>query len=330
LIGIAGVKIIVLQNHRSRNRGEPLRRLSFITACIILLSAFGCSGVKMAAPPTATLRGVPHPFRNGQIVDLNTGKAISLGDLIHQISSNDLVFLGEDHDNPDHHLIEVQILQALADASVRFTLGMEFFQKKQQTALNRYLERELSEDEFLKETAWEENWGFDYHLYRPLLLFARQNAIRVIALNAPPEIVMKVGAHGLKALDTKERSQVAQDIDLTNGIYRTLIKAAYDRHPKDELKSFEYFYEAQCVWDETMAENLAGYLKRRDEKVIVFSGNGHVQYKFGIPDRTLRRHPVPAATIVLLPLRESTALEKGMADYVWLTAECFHQSMRLH
>jgi aminopeptidase N len=284
----------------------------------------------MAAPPAATLPGVPNHFQTGQIVDLNAGKAISFEQLIHQISSKELVFVGEEHGNPDHHLIEIQILQALADASVRFTLAMEFFQAKQQATVNRYLERQLTEDQFLKEVDWKRNWGFDYHLYRSLLLFAREHGIRVIALNAPLEIVMEVGRHGLKALNAEERSQIAQDIDLTNEAYRTLVKAAYDRHPKDQLKSFDYFYEAQCVWDDTMAENLTDYLKTGDEKVIVFSGNGHVQYKFGIPDRTLRRHRVPAATIVLLPLGESTALEKGMADYVWLTAECFYQSMRLH
>jgi uncharacterized iron-regulated protein len=307
-----------------------LRHLSFIISCVILLSALGCSGLKTAAPPTAILPGLPDHFRKDQIIDLNAGKAVSFGELIHQISTKDLVFVGEDHDNPDHHLIEVQILQALADASVRFTLGMEFFQKKQQTALNRYLERELSEHEFLKEAAWEENWGFDYHLYRPLLLFAREHGIRILALNAPLEIVMEVGRHGLKALSADERSQVAREIDLTNDAYRTRVEAAYAWHPKDQLKSFDYFYEAQCAWDETMAENVADYLRQKDEKVIVFSGNGHVEYKFGIPDRTLRRHPVPAATIVLLPLSHNTLLEKGMADYVWLTGAGFHRNMPLH
>jgi uncharacterized iron-regulated protein len=284
----------------------------------------------MAAPPTATLPGLPDHFRKDQIIDLNAGKAISFGELIHRISSKDLVFVGEEHDNPDHHLIEIQIIQALADASVRFTLGMEFFQAKQQPALNRYLEREVTEDQFLKEADWKRNWGFDYHLYRPLLLFARQHGIRILALDAPPEIVMEVGRHGLKALNNEERSQIAQDIDLTNEAYRTRIKAIYERHPKDELKSFEYFYEAQCVWDETMAENLANHLRKRDGKMIVFSGNGHILHKFGIPDRTLRRYPVPAATIVLLPLSRHTVLEKGMADYVWLTGESFNRSMQFH
>jgi aminopeptidase N len=284
----------------------------------------------MAASPVAMLPGVSHHFRTGQIIDLNAGKAISFEQLIHQMSSKELVFVGEEHANPDHHLIEIQILQALADASVRFTLAMEFFQKKQQASVNRYLQRQLTEDQFLKEADWKRNWGFDYHLYRPLLLFAREHGIRVLALNAPLEIVMEVGRHGLKALNAEERSQIAQDVDLTNEAYRARIEAAYDRHPKDEVKSFDYFYEAQCVWDDTMAENLTDYLKTGDKKVIVFSGNGHVQYKFGIPDRTLRRHPVPAATIVLLPLEESSTIEKGMADYVWLTTECFYQSMRAH
>jgi uncharacterized iron-regulated protein len=164
----------------------------------------------MAASPVAMLPGVSHHFRTGQIVDLNAGKAISFEQLIHQMSSKELVFVGEEHANPDHHLIEIQILQALADASVRFTLAMEFFQKKQQASVNRYLQRQLTEDQFLKEADWKRNWGFDYHLYRPLLLFAREHGIRVLALNAPLEIVMEVGRHGLKALNAEERSQIAQ------------------------------------------------------------------------------------------------------------------------
>jgi uncharacterized iron-regulated protein len=306
-----------------------LRRLLIFT-WIIFLSALGCSGMRMAAPPTATLPGLPEHFRKDQIVDLSTGKAISFGELIQQVSSKDLVFVGEEHDNPDHHLIEIQILQALAQGSGRLTLGMEFFQAKAQAALDRYLERKLTEEEFLKEVDWNRSWGFDYHLYRPLLLFARRNGIRIVALNAPPEIVMEVGRHGLKALGPEERRQIAQDVDLSNEAYRTRIKAAYAQHPKDELKSFDYFYEAQCVWDDTMAENMANDLRQKDGKAIVFSGNGHVLHKFGIPDRTVRRHPVPAATIVLLPLTRNMVLEKGMADYVWLTAEFFHQAMRLH
>jgi aminopeptidase N len=188
----------------------------------------------------------------------------------------------------------------------------------------RHLEKELTEEDFLEKADWERNWGFDYHLYRPLLLFARQHGTRILALNAPVEIVMEVGRDGLKALNVEERSQIAQDIDLTNKAYRGRIKATYEWHPKDELKSFEDFYEAQCVWDETMTEKLADYLRQNQEKVIVFSGNGHIQYRFGIPDRTLRRYPVPAATIVLLPLSQNTVLEKEMADYVWLTGDSFY------
>ncbi len=305
-----------------------MRRQALLFLWLILLSTYGCYGMKVSAPPAATLFGAPDHFRTGQIVDLDSGKALSFEELIRRIASKDLVFIGEVHDNPDHHLIQVQILQALLETSVRFTIGMEFFQVKQQATLDRYLQRELNEEEFLKEADWQGNWGFDYHLYRPLLLLARQHGIRVIALNAPPGIVRKVAREGLRALDGEESSQIAQEIDLKNEAHRNQVKAVYERHPKEVLKSFDHFFEAQAVWDETMAEKLAEHLRLTGDKVIVFSGNGHIDHKFGIPDRTLRRHPASAATIMLLPLGRDTVLEKGMADYIWLTAEFFHRSMR--
>ena len=294
-----------------------------------LLMAMGCSGIRMVAHPNATLPGSSGHFRKGQILDLRAGKAISFQELIIQISSKDLLFVGEVHDNPEHHLIQLQILQALVDASVPLTLGMEFFQEKQQDSLDRYLEREVGEEEFLKEVSWQQDWGFDYHLYRPLILFARQNGFRVLALNAPHEIVKKVARQGLIALDSHERSQIAQDIDLTHEAHRAYARAAYDQHAHGDLKNFESFYEAQCVWDETMADNLASYLKGRKEPVVVFTGNGHIAYRFGVPDRTLWRHPVSIATMLLMPLSKDIFLEKEIADYLWFTSDCPHKGITL-
>jgi uncharacterized iron-regulated protein len=282
----------------------------------------------MTSPAIATLPGISHHFLKGQIVDLESDKAISFEELICRFASIDLLFVGEIHDNPEHHLLQIQILQALADTSFPITLGVEFFQENQQDTLDRYLTWEFAEEEFLRELNWKREWGFDYHLYRPLILFARQNGIRILALNAPREIVRKVAREGLKTLDPEERSQIALDIDLANEAHRAYVKDAYAEHSHGDLRDFELFYEAQCVWDETMAENLAEHSWGSRELVVVFAGNGHIAYKFGIPDRTARRRPVSVATILLLPLSETTVLEKAIADYVWLTSDCRNKGER--
>ena len=70
-----------------------------------------------------------------------------------------------------------------------------------------------------------------------------------------------------------------------------------------------------------MAENIARYLADNKGKMVVFTGNGHITDKYGIPDRVLRRLHVSLATIVLYPLTDRTIISEKMADYIWLTSD---------
>ena len=267
----------------------------------------------------ATIPSSSEQFKIGQILNLKTGTALSFDQLIDQISSKDLIFIGEVHDNPEHHLIQVQILQALLECCSPISIAMEFFERPQQASFDRYLEGKLSEEEFLKEVRWEERWGFDYAFYRPLIRIAKQHGAEVVAINAPSKVVGKVARRGLESLDESERTEIAEEIDLSNEAHRTYVREAYEQPAHKDLK-FDYFYEAQCVWEDTMAESLAEYLKGHEKKLIVFAGNGHIIKKFGIPNRTIERVPVSMVTIMPYPLSEGVTIEQEIADYVWLTA----------
>ena len=61
--------------------------------------------------------------------------------------------------------------------------------------------------------------------------------------------------------------------------------------------------------------------------MVVFTGNGHIVNKFGIPDRVKRRTDIPMATIAVYPLTEQLNIDREMADYLWLTGSC---SSRTH
>lgn len=284
--------------------------------------------MKRPGAPLATLSGVPGHFGIGQILDLGTGTRISFDDLIDRLASRDLIFVGEIHDNPEHHLVQVQILQALAQRSTALTLAMEFFQRPAQEVLDRYVRGEMKESEFLDAADWKGNWGYDFHFYRPLLQIAREKGIRVLAMNAPASIVRKVAREGLRGLTEEERRRVPSDVDLGNKAHREYLFKAYTEHATPDLKRFEDFYEAQCVWDETMAESLSAHLKEKGGRLVVFAGNGHIIHKFGIPDRTVRRFPVSMATVLPYPLDGGAELERSVADFVWLTASYPHRFTR--
>ena len=277
--------------------------------------------MKPQMPPIASIEGGSRHFGIGRIVQIDKGESVSFDQMIDDLTSSSLIFIGENHDNPEHHLIQVQILQALLNRGENPALAMEFFQEPQQKYLDRYIKGKDDEGAFLKNIEWSKNWGFDYHFYRALMLLAKKEGLRVLAINAPNSIIRKVARYGLESLDLAERSQLAETIDLSIDSHRSFLQEIYEEHSHQDLQNFEYFYQAQCAWEDTMAENISHYLKKMGQKVVVFAGNGHIMDMFGIPDRTRSRVKVSSVTVIPLPVKGPLKLKKGSADYVWLTGD---------
>jgi uncharacterized iron-regulated protein len=306
------------------------RCLRTLFVFLSLLASGGCSVKRPLMPAMATIQGIPGRFDLDQVVETSTGEVLSFEQLMDLSGEKDLVFVGEVHDNPDHHLIEVQILQALLARHGPLTVAMEFFQKPQQSILDEYMKGAIDEKQFLEKVNWRETWGFDYHFYRPLLLAVKAAGGRILAINAPREIIRKVARSGLDSLPQNERAQLATRIDLTDKQHREYLLQIYRQHTHQDLKNFEYFYQAQCAWEDTMAESIANELKMHKREVIAFTGNGHITQKFGIPDRVQSRIPVSLATIGLLPLDGPTEVEPASADFVWLTLSCSGTPLMVH
>ena len=296
-----------------------------ITVFLMIFQA--CAPKKHVMPPLATVEGIQRHFSQGRIIDLETGEAIDFTDLINKLKPVDVIFVGEVHNNPEHHLIQVQLLQALmARYAPPLAVAMEFFDTTRQPVLDQFMSGDLDETAFLEQVDWKNSWRFPYHLYRPILWVSHDKGTALLGINAPNAVVKKVARSGLEGLTPEERNQVARDIDLDNKAHREYLCSIFKQHPfkknpKHSVENFDHFYQAQCVWDETMAETIAEYMKAHGGKMVVFTGNGHIMNKFGIPDRVLRRVDVKTATIVLYPLTERTTINKRLADYVWLTSD---------
>ncbi|MCF8106008.1 MAG: ChaN family lipoprotein [Desulfohalobiaceae bacterium] len=296
----------------------------FFLAGFLGLAVTGCTQkahppIHPVAPATAKIKGSPAEFRPGRIIDLASGQAIAFSDLINRLQAKDLVFIGEVHDHAEHHLIQVQILQRLLNDRPRSAVGIEFLPHTAQPAVDRYLDREITESAFLEQAGWKDNWGFPFHLYRPIFHLIREQGQALSALNAPHEVVRKVARKGLSGLKAKERRLLAKSINLDNEQHRAYVREAFENQAHGQLKNFGYFYQAQCAWEETMAEIIAACRQPQAAKMVVLSGNGHIIYKFGIPDRVQRRVETDLATLLLKPLNDSLIIDPKEADFVWLT-----------
>ena len=86
-----------------------------IIGFVTILSIDGCSSMRPSAQNSIRIKGSSSQFTEGQIVDTKSARTISFDELIENLGSKNLIFIGEVHDNPEHHLIQVQILQALIE-----------------------------------------------------------------------------------------------------------------------------------------------------------------------------------------------------------------------
>ncbi len=249
---------------------------------------------------------VPYPPEReptvGDILHLPTGYYVDQQTLFEQASRTQVIFVGETHDNPASHRLQLEILRELQRRNPgRVSLAMEMFSPPQQPILERWNAGELSEKEFLKEVDWFKNWRMNFALYRDLLTFCRDARIPVIALNAEKNFQRKVGMTPFSELSEEERLQLPEMADDPYQMAAT--KAFYSGHQMGQAAA-DGFQRVQNLWDETMAENLAEYLQSeagQEHQVVVVAGGNHVRYGYGIPRRMFRRVP---ASYLLVGSRE--------------------------
>jgi uncharacterized iron-regulated protein len=244
-------------------------------------------------------------------------KAIALGELrnIEQIIPNladkRVVFVGETHDRYDHHLNQLSIIKGLHERVPELVIAMEFFQQPYQEHLDAFVAGEIDEAQLLHRTEYFRRWGYDYRHYRPILQYARENGIPLLALNVPQEVTRRISEVGLAGLSDEERAWVPADIAPVEGEYRERLREIFEMHPMTPTGDFDRFLEVQLVWDEGMADRAARYLEERPEgHMVVLAGMGHLAYGSGIPQRLTRRVPVSTA-IVLHAAREDVSPEIG-------------------
>jgi len=306
---------------------KPRFQLAFVFLFALFLLV-GCVKRPPAPPWVSRIQALAPPIGPEEIFKLPEGETISFAELMEDLDSVKAIFVGEVHDQSEHHQIQLKILQGLLDGGREVVLGMEMFQRFQQPILDRWTQGLFTEDEFLHEIQWETTWGVDYNLYQGILNAAKAHHLKVLALNVQREMVRKVAEKGIDRLSSEDKEKLPQ-MDLSNEQHRSYIASIYGGHHGGEAKNFENFYQAQVLWDESMAETLSEFLNSPEglgKTALVLAGNGHVVFGFGIPQRFYRRIPLFYKTIVLKPW------EKGLngdltffetvsppANFLWVT-----------
>lgn len=246
------------------------------------------------------------PF-NQQLTLAEVITAPTTSEILNLVKQDDLdvIYLGENHDSFTVHQQQLEIITQLQDAvnsEREIAIALEMFQRPFQSVLNRYLLRTISETQLREQTEYDTRWGFSWEFYAPILRFAQEQQIPLIALNTPAKITQKVAESGINSLEGSDFRYIPPltEIELDNAEYRQILEDIYQQHVQQgqgDSKDADNFFAAQVLWDETMAEMIAAYHRNHQQSlIVVLVGKAHVMYDYAISDRVARRINHPSFT----------------------------------
>lgn len=215
-----------------------------------------------------------------KIYDTRTKQITGIDKIVADMSDADVLFFGEEHNDSAGHYLENKIFRALHAAyGDKVILSMEMFERDNQTALNDYLQGFIDEARLAKDARLWNN----YKDYRPMVEYAKQNHIPVIAANAPRRYVNLVSRRGMKSLDSlsKDAKKFLPPLpyDTLSGRYREKFVEIMKGGPGGDNPNVYY---SQSLWDAGMSYSIYKFLKEnKHKKVFHCVGGFHTEEKLG-------------------------------------------------
>jgi uncharacterized iron-regulated protein len=260
-----------------------------------------------------------------------SGKRVSFAEVLNAAKQADVVLIGETHDDPVAHQVELLVLASLHKLCP-CALSMEMFESDVQDVVDEYMAGLIEEDDFMKDTRPWVNYVQDY---RMLVEFAKDVQIPVIAANIPRRYVRAVGRRGPSltqsswpsspfdwlpklSMPSPSASYMKHVLGLVDMQMPTAHGCPYSKKP-NELAS------AVILWDSAMAHSIAKQLSAHPERsVLHVCGSFHVEHYLGILEMLSHyRESTHAIVIAVYPEDDCHEFDQerhgGAADFVVLT-----------
>jgi uncharacterized iron-regulated protein len=274
--------------------------------------------------PTLTPPGLALPLSKSPVIVT----PINRNNLIQELAKAKIIYLGETHNQIQDHQVQLQIIKLLYQQNPKIVIALEMFQRPYQDVLDQYLQGKITESQLIEQTQYHQRWGFPWENYAEIMRFAQKNNLPLLAINTPTEVTRKVAKEGLESLTPSEQKYIPpiSEINLNSPEYRQMLLEIYQQHHhggKSNSSDFENFFRAQILWDETMADAIANYVKiNPDSQVIVLVGQGHVIYNYGIPSRVQRRlediNSIQRSILFQSPDQDPTSPNNShISDFIW-------------
>ncbi|CAN8062592.1 unnamed protein product [Agarophyton chilense] len=311
------------------NRRELLKGISG--------AAFGV-GIASSNPQPAGSRQFPD---SDFVFDAKSGSFVppsALGRLLRRDQGSQFdrcIVAAEVHDNMRTHAAQLAVIDSarrMADGK-QLIVGFEQFYRTHNHLLDRYVRGILSVNSLLQVTDWDRTWGMDPKLYIPIFEYCRIYGIPMVGLNIPRQFVLHVSQLGLDGIPEELKEFLPDKMDFSNREHFEHFKTLMSEGHGEQIRNkavLDRFYEIQVLWEEWMSQSVAQSLKSNPEsRIVALIGSGHVEGRYGFPDRIEKRCSERPYTIVPRPvawerddgysLPQIDEPERNIADLVWYT-----------
>lgn len=275
------------------------------------------------------------------------GRPATLDDVVAAMADHEVVFVGETHDDPTGHMLEAELLRRAKEASATrsVVLSLEFFERDIQPVVDEYLAGLVTESAFESDSRPWPRYDTDY---APMVEYAKENGIPVVAANAPRRYVTGVSRHGRESLDElgpqalatlaplpygeaseaytnqwiQEISDVMDQEGMKCGVPVEELPEGVDAGPPPPPPGAHAQMgnqlHSQVLWDATMAYWINDALLRRPDALVLHAvGSFHVARDTGIPEQLRRYRPGASTMIVMLRPVEDVESFEPAPDGQW-------------
>ncbi len=256
------------------------------------------------------------------------GNPATMEQIVKAIGETDVVFLGEQHDDAVAHAIQAEIFKRTVEqygAKRRVALSLEMFERDTQIVVNEYLNGQISENHFMLSSRPWPNYKTDY---RPMVELAKEKRLAVIAANAPRRYINMVSRNGRDALNSLTKPAKEWMAPLPFGepsaAYAAKFKALMGPSPEAQM-GIDKILSSQSLWDATMANSVAKYLKSNKNALVVhLNGSFHTESRLGTVEHFLKYRQKAKALVVTMRYEGDfktfdPAKHTGLGDFVILT-----------
>lgn len=290
------------------NQAKAVQMIRLITLILsaVLLLACGTIEEKISTEqhlPSGILTSSHKP------VDKNT--------LLTTLQQSDYIILGETHDNPTHHALQADIINAFIDAGKRPTIVLEMLDTNEQEKIHNYNKSDKTTAiAFDQMTGFsKKGWGFKGYL--PLLEILATKQLPVIAGNLPRQYSRPLIKEGLASAP--------------EFIQRTLKAFTLTQQQKQALE--EMIVRGHCnALPETMIPGMFNVQLARDaalatavlqskKPVILITGSGHARKSTAVPAYLTAIDPSAKITSLSFIENDTPNIKEAIKDfdYAWLT-----------